>query len=164
MSVKEGFDVLCYFKTFDIALEFGTFLEDYLTDNWHNYTEKDQVITDIYDNEMETYNKPLTDTTITYQELYKEVKTREGILILAHIDRPSCTPLSTYRLEDIPFDGIEISPYGKESFLEKNPTLTNYKVVHNSDSHTLLQIHEEAFYLELENKSIESFFRYFKED
>ena len=163
VSVQEGFDVLCYFRTFEIALEFGTFLQDYLTDNWGDYKEQDQVITDIYDNEMETYNKPLTDTTITYSKLYQEVKKRKGILILAHIDRPSCTPLSTYKLEDIEFDAIEISPYKKDSFLKENDYLYKYKMVHNSDSHTLLQIHEEAFSIELKDKTIESFFNYFEE-
>ncbi len=162
VSVKEGFDVLCYFKTFEIAIEFGDFIEPYLTNNWKNFKQENQVITDIYDIEMDTYNKPLTDTTIEYKELYQEVKNRDGLLILAHIDRPSCTPLNTYKLTDMYFDGIEISTYGKDTFLEKYPQLTKYKIIHNSDSHTLLQLHEDDFFLELEDKTINSFFKYFE--
>ena len=162
VSVKEGFDVLCYFKTFEIAKAFNNFLEDNLTDNWGNYTDGDQIITDIYDMSLETYKKPLTDTTIMYEDLVKEVRKHDGLIVLAHINRPSCTPLSVYKLEDLEFDGVEIPAYMKEDYINENKHLLQYRILTNSDSHTLLQIFEKDSSFELEEKSIDAFFNYMK--
>lgn len=162
VSVKEGFDVLCYFQTFEDATTFGDYLENFLNDEWLNYTKDDQVITDIYDNTFDTYDKPLTSTTLDYSEVYKKVKELHGVTILAHINRPSCTPLSTYKLSEIPFDGIEISPYKREDFIATHQEVSNHLVFHNSDSHTLLQMHDKQFSIELPEKTIEAFFSYMK--
>lgn len=162
VTVLERFDVLCYFKTIEDALQFDKFLEKHLDGEWGNYTKENQVVTDIYDLALDTINTPLISTSIPYKTLYKEVKLYNGLVIPAHIDRSSCTILNTYSLDDIPFDGIEISPYRKDSFLELHPELRKYKILNSSDSHTLLTIHEKDSFLELESKTIDSFFAYFE--
>lgn len=162
VSVKEGFDVLCYFQTYENASQFGDFLEHYLTDDWQSYTEEDQVITDIYDNTFETYKKPLTKTKLDYPTVYDMVQKLQGAVVLAHINRPSCTPLSNYKLETIPFDGIEVSPYGSEEFMKEHENILKYRIFHNSDSHSLLQLHDCLYSVELPEKSIEAFFSYLK--
>lgn len=164
VSVAEGFDCLCYFRTYEDAHSLDQLLEMNLTDNWLNYTKDDQVITDIYDMSMDTFDKPLTSTTINYLDLHKEVKNRNGAIIIAHINRPSCTPLNTYKLEEIPFEGLEVSPYNMEDFIKKHPNIKNYPLFHNSDSHSLLQMHDKQFSIELKEKSIEAFFNYLEGD
>lgn len=164
VSVKEGFDVLCYFQTYTDASVFGDFLEQHLSDEWLQYTHEDQVITDIYDNTFDTYKKPLTNTNLNYTSLYKKVKELNGATVLAHINRPSCTPLSKYELKDISFDGLEVSPYNSEKFLEEHTYINKYRVFHNSDSHTLLQLHDQQYTLDLYEKSIHAFFSYLKGD
>lgn len=162
VSVKEGFDVLCYFKTFEDAIAFNKVLEPRLNGIWNNYSKEDQVITDIYDITFKEYDIPLTKTNIPYNELVREVRALDGLIVLAHINRPSCTPLSVYKLDEIDFDAIEIQPYSKDEYLKENQYLTNYKILTNSDSHTLLQLHEKDESIELETKSIEAFFAYMK--
>jgi hypothetical protein len=163
VTVAEGFDVLCYFKTYADAYTFDQYLESHLeTDNWGPFTKDDQVITDVYDITIDTFNKSLRSTTISYPELVQQVQALDGILILAHIDRMSKSALLTYSLDDITFDGVEVQPYNKESFLASHPEVTKYPIFSSSDSHTLLTILERIEGIELPEKSIEAFFQYVK--
>jgi predicted metal-dependent phosphoesterase TrpH len=162
VSVLEGFDVLCYFQTFDDALAFNDILTPYLLNEWGNYSKEDQIITDIYDTTLDEYDIPLTKTNMPYEALVKEIRKVNGALVLAHINRPSCTPLNVFKLENMDFDGIEIQPYGKEEYLSKNEYLNKYKIFSNSDSHSLLTINEKVETIELEEKSISSFFAYLR--
>lgn len=160
VSVLEGFDVLCYFKNFKDAIAFDSFLSPRLSGDWGNYTEENQVITDIYDSTFDVVGTPLTKTNLPYSELVEEVRKYDGLLVLAHINRPSCTPLNSYSLEDMDFDAVEIAPYGKDAFIEAHPNVSHYTMFHNSDSHSLLTMSEKDFSIELPEKSIEAFFNY----
>jgi hypothetical protein len=160
VSVKEKFDVLCYFKSFKDAINFDSYLSTHLCGEWNNYTKENQVITDIYDNTFEEVETPLTETNIPYKNLVDEVRRYDGLIVLAHINRPSCSPLNTYSLNEIEFDAIEISPYGKDKFLNEHPNYMDYMMFHNSDSHSLLTMLEKDYSIELEEKSIEGFFKY----
>lgn len=163
VTVNEGFDVLCYFKTYELALEFDSFVEEFLNvDIWGPFTKENQIITDIYDMEQAIYPKSLMTTRLPYNELYTKVKELCGIAILAHIERNSKSALLYYTLVDIPFDGIEIQPYRKKELLIENPEWNNHKILTNSDSHTLLTILEREEYLDLPEKSIDAFFAYFE--
>lgn len=163
VTVIENFDVLCYFRTFEDAYKIDMFLENNLGTNWKNFSETDQVITDIYDTPLETFPKPLTSTLISYKDLVKEVRKYNGAIVLAHIDRGSTSALNCFKLNEIEFDAIEIQPYFKDEYLKKNPQLLNYRILHNSDSHSLLSITEPEFFMELEDKSIDSFFKFIME-
>lgn len=160
VTVKENFDVLCYFRTYEDAHKLDSILENHLNGTWGPFTEEDQMITDIYDETVRTFPKPLRSTSIPYRELYRIVKDLNGAIVLAHIDRKSKTPLSAFKLEDIPFDGIELQQYFKQQYLDKHPELNKYKIFASSDSHTLLTISERIEYIELKEKSIDAFFEY----
>ena len=164
VTVKENFDVLCLFKSFSDALIFDKFLEANLDGEWGVFKESDQVITDIYDIEFETFNTPLTSTKIPYKDLVKETRELDGLIVLCHIDRSSRSALNVYNLADLEFDAIEISQYLKDQFLEKHPELNKYRILFNSDAHTLLSISEKEYSFELEGKNIESFFKYMRGD
>ncbi len=164
VTVKEDFDVLCLFKSFNDALLFDKFLESNLDGEWGIFTESDQVITDIYDTEIETFNIPLTSTTIPYVDLVKETKKLNGLIILCHIDRPSRSALNSFKLSDLEFDAIEISQHIKDEYLKKYPELLKHRILFNSDAHTLLSISEKEYFFELEEKSIDSFFNYLRGD
>ena len=161
VTVLEGFDVLCYFKTIQKISILEQYLDDYRVNDWGPYSIKDQIITDIYDEPSKFYDTPLRKTTLSYQKLYNKTKELGGIIVLAHIDRPSKTALNSYTLDSIQFDGIEIHPYNKNTFIEEHPHLTNYKQLYNSDSHTLLTIHEKTYSLPLREHSIDALFNYF---
>ena len=160
VSVLEDFDVLCYFRTYNDAIKFDKYLEPHLNGEWGIFEESNQVITDIFDTTYEIFPIPLTGTNIPYLELVKKVRGLNGAIVLAHIDRDSKSVLSTYKLEDIDFDAIEIQKYGREKFLKDNPYINKYKILFNSDSHSLLTISEKEDYINLEEKTIESFFNF----
>jgi PHP family Zn ribbon phosphoesterase len=162
VTVKEGFDVLCYFNTFEDALVLDEFLEQSLTDDWGNYTKENQVITDIYDLEQTTFNKSLQGTTLAYNELSVKVRELNGAIVLAHIDRKNQSALSNYNLDDIDFDAIEVQKYFKDSYIKDNPKLSKYITLYNSDSHSLLQISEQEEFIELENKTVPNLIKYLK--
>lgn len=160
VTVNEGFDVLCYFRTYEDTYKLDKILEEYLNGSWGPFSEEDQMITDIYDVTIETYPKSLRSTSITYHDLYNKVKELNGAIVLAHIDRGKKSALNSFKLEDIPFDGIEIQQYFKKNYLNKNPELNKYKIFASSDSHTLLTISERIEGIELKEKSREAFFDY----
>ena len=160
VTVKENFDVLCYFRTYENAHKLDSILEKYLDGNWGPFSQEDQMITDIYDETVDTYPIPLGSTSIPYHELYKIVKELNGAIVLAHIDRKNKSPLNTFELDDIPFDGIELQQYFKQQYLNKHPELDKYKIFSSSDSHTLLSISERVEAIELKEKSIDAFFEY----
>jgi len=162
VTVKENFDVLCFFKSFNDALVFDKFLEKNLNGEWGIFTPEDQILTDIYDTEIGNFHKPLTSTSIPYKDLVKEVRKLKGLLILCHIDRSSHSAFNTVGLDAIEFDAIEISTYSKDEFLKKHPELKKYKILFNSDAHTLLSISEKEYAFELKDKTLESFFEYFR--
>lgn len=163
VTVKEDFDVLCYFRTYDDARKIDNLLEKHLNGSFGPYCADNQIITDVFDMTKETYEKPLTSTSIPYLTLYEEVKKVNGAIVLAHIDRNKKSALNSFKLDEIPFDGIEIQQYYKNSFIDENPYLKNYKIFASSDSHTLLTISEQVESIELEEKSIEAFFKYLTE-
>ena len=104
----------------------------------------------------------MLSTSIPFIDLYKKVKELQGIIVLAHIDRKNKSALNSFKLEDIEFDGIEIQKFIKDEYLKANPYLKKYKILTSSDSHSLLTISEREHYLDLEEKSIEAFFKYFE--
>ena len=160
VTVKEGFDVLCYFRTYDDAYKLDTYLEKHLNGTWGPFSEEDQMITDIYDVTIDTYPIPLRSTSIGYEELYTFVKELKGAIVLAHIDRKQKSALNSYNLDTISFDGIEIQQYFKNEYLKKHPELNKHKVFASSDSHTLLTISERVESIELKEKTLEAFFEY----
>jgi len=164
VTVKENFDVLCLFKSFNDAILFDKFLEDNLNGEWGIFEESDQVITDIYDTEIATFNKPLSSTKISYVDLVKETRALNGLLILCHIDRLSRSALNNFSLDDLEFDAIEISQYVKDQYLKKHPQLLKYRILFNSDAHTLLSISEKEYFFDLEEKTIECFFKFIRGD
>jgi len=163
VTVEEGFDVLCYFKRYTDAYALDCFIEDHLVDDdWGPFSQDDQVITDIYDTTVETYDKSLRSTKIPYRILVHKVRQLDGILVLAHVDRTSKSALLDHPIEAYDCDGIEIQPYAKQAFLESHPELKSYRILSSSDAHDLLAIQERTEALELDELSIEAFFSYFK--
>lgn len=161
VTVKEGFDVLCYFRTYDEVSALDKYLEYYLTDDFGPFSKEDQIITDIYDMKFKVFEKSLMKTTIPYIRLYTKVKELNGLAILAHVDRGSKSAMNNHNINELNFDGIEIQKLCKDRFMEDHPELKKYQIIFNSDSHTLLQISEREDHLDLEEKSIDAFFNYF---
>ena len=158
VTVLEGYDVLCYFRSYGDAEAFDSIVELYLTDDFGPFTSDDQMITDIYDMTVDTIKKSLTKTTMPFRLLHHEVKKLDGAIVLAHIERNSKSVLNKHKLSDVQYDAVEIQQYNKALFLENHPDIKREKILTNSDSHTLLQISEREHSVELKEKTIDAFF------
>ncbi len=160
VTVKEEFDVLCYFNNYSKVFKFSNDLEEFL-DLDFSVDLQTQILTDIYDNEVNFFNKPLKKTNLPYTKLVELVRFYDGVIVLAHIDRPSQTPLNCFKLEDLTFDAIEIQPSNKD-FLQEHPQLNSYPILHNSDAHSIVMMSEKEHFVELKEKTIDAFFEYLR--
>lgn len=161
VTVKENFDVLCYFKTIDDALKFDLLLEPFVKKkhNEHPFLNE-QHIMDAHDEMIDVYPYLLSEPLdLSIDELNRLLEPYEHILILAHVDR-------TYRsgksyIKQINFDAIELMYEHDNDY----KTL-NKPILHNSDAHQITDIKEKTNQntIELDDLDIDSFFRYFKHD
>lgn len=157
ITVAEDFDVLCYFKTLEDALEVDRLLEYYLPRVKNNpalYGE--QAICDIEDTIIDTYDYLLIQPlTLSLQDLIELLEPFPHILVYAHIDKPSRSGRGY--VQKIPLDGIEY----------RNPQLKKKKTdLHSSDAHQIIDLLEATSdnQIDLEELSIAAFFRYFGHD
>lgn len=162
VTVKEKFDVLCYFDSFEKAKLFGLKIEKYLINEELNSDEY-QIIYDEFDNESGNYNYSLKQTNISYDNLYKLVNKYSGIIIMAHIDRKNSSFLKKYNHNEIKYDGVELQLYSdNDEFVKRNNWIKEKVLLRNSDSHTIMTISERDNYIELSDKSIQSLFEYLR--
>lgn len=157
ITVSEGFDVLCYFKTLKDALRFDQLLEQALPkiiNPLDKYSE--QTICDVHDDTIEIYPYLLINPIQwSLETLIEQLKPFDHILIYAHIDHNSKSGKAYIGTH--PLDGIEY----------KNPLL-KHRLNHfyNSDAHQIIDILEvtEHNKIELDELSMDAFFRYFHHD
>lgn len=156
VTVKEDFDVLCYFKTVDDALQFDQLLEPFkLKETYDIDLFGEQEITNIYDEVIDTYPYLLTHSLdISFNKLQEIINDFEHIMIFAHIDR-------AYR------SGVKyINQLGGKPTIEyKHHQLKDIDAVyvHNSDAHQIVDILErtDKNVIDLKALNIDDLFRYF---
>ncbi len=155
VTVKEGFDVLIYFKFVIDAMAFDKILEKYIKEikiDLEKYNE--QVICDINDSPDDIFPFLLTQPlTLSFEKLLSYVKPYEHLMFYAHVDRyfEKVRPW----IKKYPCNGVE---YKLKKLM---PDLIN---IHNSDAHQIIDIleSEEENSVELKTLSIEDFFEYFQ--
>ena len=157
ITVSEGFDVLCYFKTYDEAMAFDQVLETFLIQTPMNTDfYYPQVIMNESDEEIETINQLLSgQTTLSICGLIEILKPFEHLLFYAHIDRKTKSGFAY--MDRVKLNGIEV----------QNPRFKkNDFTLFNSDAHQILDVLEKTQHnqIELEEKSIYAFFKVFKYD
>jgi PHP family Zn ribbon phosphoesterase len=155
ITVKEDFDVLCYFKTVEDAIKFDKVLETYNRKNkFDSKVMGNQEIVNIYDEVIEEYRYLLIDPlNLSIKELLEILKDFEHVLIYAHLDKDYRSGINY--IDRYPLDGAEYRN------IENNK---NYdKVLKNSDAHQIIDILEKGDNdgMILDDLSIDSFFKYF---
>jgi PHP family Zn ribbon phosphoesterase len=161
ISVREGFHVLCYFKTVEEAMRFDNILETYIKHEEVDQTlYNEQILTNEFDEAVDTYPYLLTnDTTLAFDQLLDILKDFEAILGYAHIDRSKHSGL--YQIHQKPLDFVEITMKATDAFIEQN-LLDRYPILINSDAHQIIDISEKKYnHINLEKLNIDAFFRYF---
>jgi PHP family Zn ribbon phosphoesterase len=160
VTTKEEVHVLCYFRKYSDAQNFGKIIYDSLPDINNNpliFGEQN-----IYNSEDEKIGKLdkllINATSYTINELFDLTKVNHGISVPAHINKKSNSILGI--LGFIPFN-LNISfveVFQKLSIDEK--LIRNYNILKNSDAHQLVDISEPENSLELDD--IEGMYDYLK--
>lgn len=161
INTSEEVHVVCLFPTLEQAMEFDSYVYQYLMAFPNNerifgkqeiYNERDEVVG------IEP-NLLINSVDISFDELWEVVHRYEGVMIPAHIDKDANSLL--YNLGFIPPDSkfrvAEVKDKKQVSRLRSEHTyLDTCKIIHNSDAHYLQDIQEVTEYLEVEERSIES--------
>jgi len=82
----------------------------------------------------------------------------EHLRYFAHVDRPLSSGRNHWN--EIPINGIEVSPFAPTDFIVTNE-FGNYRVLHNSDAHQLMDINEKQTnnVIELDTLDLDCLFR-----
>lgn len=133
-QTAEEIHALCLFNSLSSALDFSNFIYDLLPPIM-NVPEKmgDQVVVDEDENILGEVEKYLiTSASISIDELEKEVHSRGGLFIPAHVDRPSFSLSSQFGyITEGNWDAIEVVR------LDRDPPLDThgYPIIFSSDAH-----------------------------
>lgn len=166
-ETKEEVHVLCLFPDLNTAKKVQDIIWDHLP-NIKNRADifGEQLKMDDQDNVAGEIDRMLvTAANISVEELFSLVTKSGGVCIPAHIDRASYSLLSNLGFipEELNIKYMELSKACDiNEFLRNNKSLEKYSFISSSDAHTLENILERDFYMELESNSIESLFRALK--
>lgn len=157
ITVKEGFDLLIYFKTLKQALLFDQHMEHFLNHNSLSNTHfHEQQIMDINDQVIECYPYTLVQKTqLSVLDLHQWIDPNETLTMIAHFERQA-KRIKPY-MAHFHYDAIEtIHP--------NNVHLPH--IIYNSDSHQLTDLLERTSKnaITLPQLTIDAFFASIKND
>lgn len=164
VQTKEEVHILCYFKDYINAFNFGKIIYDLLPDIKNNENLfGNQYIMDENDNITGSLEKLLlSSANITLNSLVKLTKEYAGVCVPAHVDRASYSIITN--LGFIPFNlninTIEVSKNCNTNFIQKNNSLNKYKIIRSSDAHYLYDILEAESFIDIDNFSLSSIINY----
>lgn len=164
VEVKEGFHVLTYFDCLEKIIQFDKLIEASLDKSIPTFDE--EIICDEYDEVNDELKYYLNQkSSYQFRELIELVHNLDGVIIPAHIDRRNSGILDY--IDDLrlfAIDGIEVyNLRNYSSLVKKYPYLSEYKMINNSDSHSIDMINEAINYIELDDLSFASFKKWLKD-
>ncbi len=89
----------------------------------------------------------LTSVSLSVEEVAREVHSRKGLCIAAHIDRPAFSLLANLGFvpPDSHFAALEISRHARaDDMRQQNPSLAGYAFISSGDAHQLDQISDRT--------------------
>lgn len=149
ITTAEEVHLLAYFPTVEAAVEMGDLIYDSLPPV-RNKPEffGEQLIMDEEDNVIGTLDKLLINACpFSIADLTRMIRKRNGVPVPAHINRTSNSLLANlgYIPAEENFTTLEVyAPLPLDDFVDVSDRL----VVHSSDAHDLLSIHEQEFSLD----------------
>ncbi|TCT13806.1 hypothetical protein EDC18_10841 [Natranaerovirga pectinivora] len=158
IETKEEIHVLCFFSNLHNVYNMQKYIQDHMTVNQNNpKLLGEQLIFDKYDNIIKTEKRLLlTATGLSINKIYLKTTELGGVMVPAHIDRPSYSIISNLGLipEDLNIKNLEISRHvTREAYIEK---YKNYNILQSSDAHELGYIGICEGVLDIEEFTIES--------
>ena len=160
LTTAEEVHVLCYFPTLNDAMAFDAYVYGQLPDipntpalfgNQLIYDENDQIC-------GREEKLLISATAISFDQVFDLVRSYHGIMVPAHINKPSTSLLGNLGFipPDSRFTSAELANMKNLHKLKKeNPYLQHCKIITNSDAHYLEHIHEPDWTIQVYEKSIQ---------
>lgn len=158
LTTSEEVHVLCYFASLPDAMAFDALVYEQLPDipntpalfgNQYIYDENDQI--------CGTEEKLLISATaIPFGRVYDLVSGFHGIMVPAHINKPTTSLLGNLGFipPDSKFSCVEVKDLSQwDTLKEQFPYLKKCNVLSSSDAHDLNTLREPLYFLEPENDS-----------
>lgn len=155
LQTKEDVHVLCYFPNLEKAQAFGESVEQYrlALPNKPNKFGNQILMNEKDDNIGEYPYALITSLDITLDQVVKLVVELNGVVVPAHLDRPSNSILSNlgFMPPELKVKTVEVSKRtDKDTFISKNPMMKSYNIMQSSDAHTLADIAEPDQFIDIE--------------
>ncbi|QUH26045.1 PHP domain-containing protein [Serpentinicella alkaliphila] len=159
ITTKEEVHVLGYFETIESVREFQRIIDMHLPRDKNNKEMfGNQLIYDENDNIIGEEQMLLSRSIgLSLEEIIDEIRKLNGIPIPAHINRNRFSIISNLGFinPELKINAIEICGYGDLKSVEKLcPNFESYNKIYSSDAHSLGQILEREFFVEVERQSI----------
>lgn len=159
INTSEEVHAVCLFPGLSAAMDFDAYVYGHLMKfpnkkeifgKQEIYNEKDEVC-------GEEENLLIHATDISFDELWELVKSYEGVMFPAHVDKGSNSLLANLGFipPDSRFQTAEISDLKKlHTLVKENSYLAHCRILNNSDAHTLECIKEPALTIPVREKSV----------
>ncbi len=161
LTTAEEIHAVCLFARLEAALDFDQYVYQRLVP----FPNKEeifgrQLIYDCQDQICGTIpNLLINSTEISFEGLWELVRSFDGVMFPAHIDKSSTSLLSSLGMipPDSKFTTAEVKDLKKLHQLKRDhPYLEHCRIISNSDAHYLEHIHEPELTLLAEEKSAEA--------
>ncbi len=154
----EEVHMLCLFPSLLAVKKMEDIIKKYLPDI-QNRSEifGEQILYNRHDEMIGRESQLLvTAISLSLERLKRETEKLGGVMIPSHIDRSSYSVLSNLGFipDELCFNTIEVSQHIKENeLLIQHPYLKEYRIINNSDAHSLGNISEAEHSIFLKEKS-----------
>ena len=164
VSSKEDVHIVCYFPNIFACEEYSKYIYELLPDiECVGSIFGEQLVFNENDEICSTLKKLLVSSIDRrVDQIFSDVYDLGGVPVFAHVDRQYNGVLSVLGFipPNLKVTTIEIT----KNFTEENPlsksVIGKYQYLRSSDAHTLGNINERVFSLELEEKTVDCFLRY----
>lgn len=163
LTTAEEVHVLCYFGSLSDALAFDEYVEPRILPIPNNpQFFGNQILIDDDDNPKGTFDTLLISATdISFDKAYDIIKSFNGIMVPAHLDKSSTSLLSNLGLipSDSKFKIAELrNPAKYDELKALHPYLEGCHILSSTDAHKLESLKEPANFLHVEEKSTKGVF------
>ncbi|MFO7153605.1 MAG: PHP domain-containing protein [Caldicoprobacter oshimai] len=162
VQTKEDVHLLCYFDDIKSLLDFDAHIRNFMPKmpnvphifgNQYIMDENDQII-------GEREHLLLSSLDLSVDQIVQLVSQRGGVVVPAHVDRPSYSIISQLGLipPDLGFNVLEVSKFDTNYTMY----LQGFRYIHSSDAHQLGQILEREMLIDIYNVSLTAIIQWFK--
>lgn len=159
----EEVHAVCLFPSLEKAMKFDAYVYDRLTP----FPNKEEVFGKQQIYKEDTLwgivpNLLINSVDISFDELWELVRSYDGVMFPAHIDKPANSLISNLGFvpPDSKFTTVEVRDLKNiHELRRKNPYLERVRVLRNSDAHYLGDIHEPNHTMEAQEKTMNGIIR-----